>query len=544
MENRQTIGIVVVHGIGDQERYETLKQFTESFFEALKRRSSQNKRLLLISKVELNRQLTRTSETSDVEAHFTDSAGGGDDRQHLFRPVQILDGDNWIRLYEAYWADEDLAFTPWRKILYNFWLVGTGLRPIYNQGAGKYTAHPLPPEEWAKEFAKVTLILGVYYLAEMVVMLASYLPVLRSIQGVRKLGELIYEYAADVQLYTSAKQYFYRQTKREAIAARFDEVLLKACLENDEVHVVGHSLGSVVAYEGLREHYPHPSKMSIDFLRYLSGRWGLSVLVDIPQRVRTLVTVGSPLDKFYFFWPVLINPMRRAQRSVRLTLETDTRRRDDREEQEAHWESDLESSSSPSELVWYNVTEVADPVGAKLDFYGNKVRNNIFVQHWLPSRAHTRYFSNPRFMEWLLEAVYPADPRAGRATLGAKNWKEADGRWRRGAAARYLANAGLVLATALGLLVAAVKLAAWGLEGAQRGLTYLGWGAGRLGWAVQWGHNTLVIHSWWDYLWIALGLLGLFAATLLLVVYPIARRYWKRADVMLAAHAEQRAVRS
>ena len=66
----KNIGLVLVHGMGNQKRYEFLKDFATRFEEALRQESSEPKPEVLIDKVELYRTPKRTRESSELFGFF------------------------------------------------------------------------------------------------------------------------------------------------------------------------------------------------------------------------------------------------------------------------------------------------------------------------------------------------------------------------------------------------------------------------------------------------------------------------------------------
>lgn len=421
----KNIGIVLVHGMGNQKRYEFLKDFATRFEEALRQESSEPKPEVLIDKVELYRTPKRTRESSELFGFFGDIPMDHGQRRHLFRPVQIVHKSNVIRLYEAYWADEDLTFSWYEKISYNIWLLTVVWNPIFNWFSDRYTRPPMP---FLRVFwdTLLTLVAGSFLqLVEVVAVLFSF--VLGRFELFRRFGEMIYEYAGDVKLYVSMREFFYHQTKKEVIQARFDEAMVKAYLENDELHVVAHSLGSVIAFDGLSKHKVHPSKMAPELLRYLrddapglvQGGGKEVEPIDIGAKLKTLITIGSPLDKFYFFWPSRREELLQGKFILRLEGAAGGSQK---------WVAVEEESELKPEFKWFNVYDLVDPVGAKLDFYGEApakkkkgwqllgfpVPENIPLRHYFrPSQAHTGFFRYKRFMKWLVKVLYtePAVPR-------------------------------------------------------------------------------------------------------------------------------------
>ncbi len=188
-------------------------------------------------------------------------------RERLFRPISILHDNFELNFYEAYWADEDLKYSHYQKVKYNLWLLTTIWNPLFNAVTRKYQQRPLHPVHVLFWQAAVFLLGVIYHLAELLPALASF--VLGRTTLSNRAGEVVYEYAGDVKLYASTEEFFHNQTKQEVILARFHEALIKAYLENDEIYVVGSSLGTVVAFDGLMTDRVHPAKTATDFLHFL-----------------------------------------------------------------------------------------------------------------------------------------------------------------------------------------------------------------------------------------------------------------------------------
>ncbi len=118
---------------------------------------------------------------------------------------------------------------------------------------------------------------------------------------------LLDEYVGDVFSYVnSAGRAFYRDTGDtpapaaaehvyERIVQRFYDQLLKAQADGCEtIHVVAHSLGTVVAYHAL-------TGLGFD----AGTRTDTDAIRSALAKVRRLYTIGSPLEKIRFFWPRL-----------------------------------------------------------------------------------------------------------------------------------------------------------------------------------------------------------------------------------------------
>ena len=383
--------IVLVHGCGNQERYEFLQSFVSPFKKALD--DAKHQADLYIDKVELSRGTSRTSGASDILI----SDQGPDS---LFRPAELeirgSSGPATVGFYEAYWADQDFTYTPWRKLKFNFWLLTTFWNPFFHLFSKDVDNSG---SRW-RRLRRIGIVLPfdivAYHLAETALVLVSAL--FRRTAALSGFGRIIYDYAGDVKAYVSQSAIFHRQTKRDAIQARFDEVMIKASLENDEVFIVAHGLGTVVAYDCLHQREIAPSKMSEELLAWLAKNRPAGDTIDYFEKLRGFVTFGSPLDKMALFFPdwrpkSRITPFR-IQRQAKGGR--------------AAWtvSAGLDAGAG-REFFWRNVYDVADPIGGKLELYSDaneqsSPENTVIASAWLPSGAHREVHRNGRVMAWLV----------------------------------------------------------------------------------------------------------------------------------------------
>ncbi|HEX2219083.1 MAG TPA: hypothetical protein VHG35_09775 [Gemmatimonadales bacterium] len=182
------------------------------------------------------------------------------------------------------------------------------------------------------------------------------------------LDKLLVRFLGDVQLYAEFDLY------RGRIMARFDDVIRKigAAPDGVEIHICAHSQGSVVALLGILEGY----------------RTGAPWL----SRVKSLITVGSPLDTFLMLWPELWTPFTTPPRDV---------------------------SPLRPEIRWFNYADRGDPIGYGLEitrlfvgrfapglFAPESPKERIFRRYLIPGKAHIDYWRDQRvFSEWLGSAV-------------------------------------------------------------------------------------------------------------------------------------------
>lgn len=290
------IGVLVVHGIGAQERGETLQKLLDG--------------------------LRRVAPES-----LPERAADG--------LALELEGQR-LRLYEVYWADLlkgdvvrgsfvldeliSLSWFPWlnyrrkvyRKDSYAFFTV-------------LWWMLALPLASWLMMLAYQ----GASLLVRMWDGLRNRTPppragslaerVQRTRQRTREYSAvdgLLDEYAGDVLNYVnSAGEAYYRRGSEKpppeavrraypAIVDRFYGQLLRAQSDGCKaIHVVAHSLGTVVTYHALRGwRFDAHGRADADAVRRACGR------------VEHLYTIGSPLEKIRFFWPRLMPSVNLAGR--------------------------------------------------------------------------------------------------------------------------------------------------------------------------------------------------------------------------------------
>lgn len=190
--------------------------------------------------------------------------------------------------------------------------------------------------------------------------------------GSVELDKMLIRYLGDVQLFAEFAG------ARAAIMARFHAVMQRIDAEAAgrpvEIHLCAHSQGSVLAFLGLLE----------------ARAWGSPWL----DRVRTFMTIGSPIDKFLILWPELFQPF--------TGLGTDRARR----------------------IAWWNHADRGDPVGYELDtakaycrlvdpelFAEGTPKERLFRRYLIPGKAHVDYWNDQElFDEWLRDGVGHGGP--------------------------------------------------------------------------------------------------------------------------------------
>ncbi|MDD5297836.1 MAG: hypothetical protein PHU46_13070 [Rhodocyclaceae bacterium] len=185
-------------------------------------------------------------------------------------------------------------------------------------------------------------------------------------------------YLGDVQLVAEFREI------RERILARFDEAM-NAALEFDpgaEIHIIAHSEGTVVSFLGL--------------LRALKDGGAAPSWVD---RVRTFITLGSPIDKHLVLWPELWTEF----------------------EKPTPWRARPEAIPEP--IRWANYYDLGDPVGFKLDtartwlgdiacraFDFPATSDYGFARSYFPGKAHVDYWTDQELFEHMIQTVIAPQP--------------------------------------------------------------------------------------------------------------------------------------
>jgi hypothetical protein len=154
----------------------------------------------------------------------------------------------------------------------------------------------------------------------------------------------------------------------------------------DEVALVGHSLGSVIAYDTL-------NRLMLD--DWLSGN-----ALNVAERANSLVTFGSPLNKTAFFFTI------QAKDSMHI-----------RERLASTVQPLIMSYPKFRKLHWVNVFSAHDIVSGSLKFYDLPgltnppshfaVKNVVDPDAFVPLVAHVSYWNNPTVWRELREQIVP-----------------------------------------------------------------------------------------------------------------------------------------
>ncbi len=202
------------------------------------------------------------------------------------------------------------------------------------------------------------------------------------------LKKLLDDYLGDVQIVAEFKK------QRDEILTAFDELLdkIEVAFPNADIYLVTHSEGTVVALLGLLQAFREPEP----------PRW--------TDKVRGLMTLGSPIDKHLALWPELFgdNPP-----SVKA----------------------LADRSDPQQKIdWRNYYDFGDPVGFNLDgireWLGANQWNGVFdfddshdmgfTRYPFPGKAHVDYWTDKEVFGHFISTVVEAEPVAPAKAVGSE----------------------------------------------------------------------------------------------------------------------------
>jgi hypothetical protein len=208
-----------------------------------------------------------------------------------------------------------------------------------------------------------------------------------------KVREIMVQYVGDVAIYVRPNKLDrfdevrseIKEAARSVVSAIFtayagpnsDQFLY------DRVALVGHSLGSVIAYDTL-------NRLMLD--DWLSGN-----ALHVAERVKTMITFGSPLNKTAFFFTI------QAKDSLHI-----------RERLASTVQPLIMSYPKFRKLAWINVYSPNDIVSGRLQFYDlpgfqvfPAVTNIPDPDAFVPLVAHVSYWNNSIVWQQLLQQIAP-----------------------------------------------------------------------------------------------------------------------------------------
>jgi hypothetical protein len=396
--NTKRIGILVVHGIGEQTAFDHLQDIAGNLFLALRREPERRAHIQIRrgDQVPLHSPTESWRETPVIVSWWSPA---------MQRQVEA-------HFKEVHWADLDMPATFWNWLELAGWALGmSGVRLFTHSKiwAGRQPFMHLPRELTQWELIKVgAQLFGLSLLFLFMLTSIGLLDLLtfRRVPLFKKLFGVIYDYLGDVKLY---QDWFVREDSnletigdrsRVAIRRRMVRALLHTAAEVeagriDEYYILAHSLGTVVAFnalmeldltlpnyltreewdglpdalKALRQDRIAPEKEQPQRPPWLSRQTAVN-RTRLFARLRGVLTMGSPLDKFAALWRIIVP---------------------------------VNNEPIPVEVEWANVADCQDMVAGTIDLYsgnanvgGLRLRNIEWTdQPWLLT-AHTSYWKAGR----------------------------------------------------------------------------------------------------------------------------------------------------
>lgn len=411
---KRRIGLLAVHGIGEQGRFQFLDGLVRDLDQAFRHAAG-------------NKASVSVSLKPALAAPLGAAAPCLSDGPEPSAEIVLVDRERGVEvrvgIHEVWWGDIADPPTLLRPLKFLAWGLAMWAVPLKFRRAleadkpgtvGQFLVEAEPAEGrgfFARRKVQAQLFLVAYLVVVIGLVLSLGLTLVRLVTRL-KLPDPVQTaigYMSDIKLYTQPTSPdtvpldHLGQHARFAIRARMIRGIADVAGQGyDRWWVLAHSLGSVIAFSGLMT----PAGL---IARYLDeARWrrlqeasvrGEAVAFrderQVPRDTRVvcpawlapdqclrrtkllerfagLVTYGSPLDKFAMIWPAVI-PLARDQEGL---------------------------AGRP----WLNFYDRTDPVAGSLDAFAKagdreapfRPRNIGFAAHWLPLFSHLRYLSVPR----------------------------------------------------------------------------------------------------------------------------------------------------
>jgi hypothetical protein len=262
-----------------------------------------------------------------------------------------------------------------------FWVAGVWLARLSHVDLGRYTAILLRPSH--------------LWLAVFILLLAW-------------LRRVLVDYVGDIAVYVTADAKAASYEARTAILKASCRALASLLRRYDRVVVMGHSLGSVIAYDTINELLarawaaPEPGP----------GAPAPPVSLEELARMRGLVTFGSPLDKVYYFFRQHVPADQAVRAQILSFLHSFLRGYSGRDygafrftyPDAAAGQEPYAFPALPS-FRWLNVWSPMDPVSGPLRFYRLEEEDRVRRWYWMWGFAHLAYWSDPKLYGLIAERL-------------------------------------------------------------------------------------------------------------------------------------------
>ncbi len=379
---------IIIHGVGEQNPFETVDYFAQNFIKYFEKQKLQIKLEHLIARRRLStgypwtESFVRLSPTGTQEYEFID-------------------------IHEYYWAADTHNKISVQEILQ--WCDRTleGTIEFYNSPENKPLLDELLQDKNLQGFFKfrlrwLTIFLRLFNLIYPVLRLLVWLILLllspflsgRYLQPAWQLSKqlvipLLINFVGDVAIYTTTDVKSSYHKIREKILAE-SLILLKALLRDkqanyEQVILVGHSLGSCIAYDTLNLLCVEAS---------LSNDKGKNLFIN---KITGLITFGSPLDKIAFFFRETAQHHQYIRQRILEHLNSFRVKTLVINKNQYLTINPVECKLE--KIRWVNYYHLQDPISGHLDYYENLDNVRMDYQTSWGDNAHLGYWTDPNFYE-------------------------------------------------------------------------------------------------------------------------------------------------
>lgn len=424
---QEHVGLLVVHGIGEQKRFETARQLVQSILAGLGARNDGSRYSLV----------DRTANPTEIPINCPRT-----DRSSSPFTIACRDKDGkrttYLHVHEVWWADLGAPSSFGEQV--RFWLWGLGqwwAQVVWGKHDPNKPSNTellmTPPTKFraelnspgkqkpkdrrsARPVARALLFLAGLYALFTLFSWEAVKRVFSWLSASAGSPSILTAYVGDVRIYTQSPgkgggnltdlEQPWRATIRRRMAS---ELVAMAEREHDRWYILGHSLGSIVAFNGVQEtewnlpNYLDPAqadrlrnsaaandlwdatepadrKLAPDFTVMMPRRpvwlpgWERISRKALFKNFRGMITYGSPLDKFAALWPRIV-PVNKQRDAFDPTAD------------------------------WVNLSDATDPVGAQVGAFeegwrtGTPAKQSPFNVRVKASAffllSHIRYFGAP-----------------------------------------------------------------------------------------------------------------------------------------------------
>lgn len=329
------VGVLLVHGIGEQRKFENLEEVVRNLATYLQSDSDLKVRVIV--------------NASDTSAYYASQQTWlADDQESVIIEVKNEQGEvTELAFREVWWADLDEPVSITTQLAFWGWSLSLWARKQYAKVKYGTSNKMRSPSNVNAQNPQINIIdrLRFFWVSLVVLLIMPLLSFLSAIAqkvlGINFRPDVLVQYLGDVKLYQQEKRQGkgplvdLGQAPRLSIRRRMITGLVKMSLANyDRWYVLSHSLGTVVAFNGLMEteaalpnylnqnlwekwqqfsqkkaqtpltpdeaHNMFPSRPAWLELDDIIDR------SDLFKNLRGVMTYGAPLSKFAVVWPAIV----------------------------------------------------------------------------------------------------------------------------------------------------------------------------------------------------------------------------------------------